>query len=202
MTTLYLRPGACSLATHIILEEIGADYDTVEVDLASKRTASGDDYLAVNPKGQVPSLVLEDGQLLTEGPAILQYLADTSGRTDLLPPAGDMARYRVLEWLNFIATELHKSISPLMRPDTPADYREVALTHVRKRFLEIDSHLQDRTSLTESDFTIADAYLLVIASWMGRLGIDAVSYPSLSAFRERHGVRRSVIAARSAEGLP
>lgn len=201
MTTLFLRPGACSLASHIVLIETGTPFETVEVDLTSKKTKNGDDYLAVNPKGQVPALLLESGELLTEGSAILQYLADAYPRTGLLPSIGTLDRYRVIEWLSFLSSEVHKTISPLMRPDTPAEYRPVAIGLVKKRFEVIDAHLDGRNTLTDAGFTIADAYLFVLASWLPRLGIDPADYPSLAVFSGAHSQRPSITAALLAEGL-
>ena len=197
---LYIRPGACSLAAHIVLREAGVPFELLEVDFATKRLSDGSDYLAVNAKGQVPALELDDGTLLTEGPVIHQYLAD-SYAPELLPACGDIGRYRVLEWLNFVSTELHKTVSPLMRPNTPAEYRTVALEQFQAKLKVVERHLAGRETLTDAGFTIADAYLFVILSWLPMLGLDRAAYPELARYFAALAGRESIRAALEAERL-
>lgn len=201
MYTLYLRPGACSLASHIVLRETGAPFAIEKVDLASKTLLTGGDYLKINPKGQVPALRLPDGDLLTEGAAICQYLADNYPKAALLPPVGDLLRYRVLEWFSFIGTEIHKTVSPLARPTTPPEARTELIAHAEKKFAIADRALEGRESLTDAGFSIADAYLFVIASWMPLLGIAPSTFPNLAIFANNVRQRPSIQAALLAEGL-
>ncbi len=201
MKTLYLRPGACSLAVHIVLREIGEEFDIAEVDLMTKTLADGGDYLAVNPKGQVPALRLDDGTLLTEGPAINQYLGDTYPGCGLLPAVGTIDRYRVLEWVNYIATEIHKNISPLARGGIKAEDMPAALKTIESKFAVADSGLSGRDYLTDGGFTIADAYLFVVAGWMPMIGIDSGKFPNLLAYKARIASRPAVAAAMVAERL-
>lgn len=199
--TLYIRPGACSMASHIVLREIGEEFDVVEVDLATKKTAVGGDFLVISPKGQVPALQLGDGTLLTEGPAILQYLADTHPEANLLPPLATVERYEVLSWLNYVGTELHKGFSPLMRPDTPDDFKPVILNQIAAKFDMIDRHLADREWLDGTAFSIADAYLFTISSWAGMFGFAPGKWPNIDAYRGRIAARPAVHDTLVAEGL-
>jgi glutathione S-transferase len=196
---LYLSPGACSLSPHIVLREAGLPFDVETVDLATKRTKSGGDYRSVNPKGYVPALEIEGGQVLTEGPAIVQYLADQKPASRLAPPAGSMDRYRLQEWLNFIAAELHKSFGSLFNPKTPEAYKELAKGNIAGRFDLLGRSLQGKDYLMGSTFTVADAYLFTILTWAPHLGFDLAKWPALAAYAERVRARPAVKAALDAE---
>jgi glutathione S-transferase len=198
---LYFSPGACSLSPHIVLREAGLPFDLEQVDVRAKKTKAGGDFLQINPKGQVPTLELDDGEILTEGPAIVQYIADKAPASKLAPPAGTKERYRVQEWLNFITSELHKNFSPLFRPTTPEDYKPVARENLAVRFGYLDKHLASRPYLMGDTFTVADAYLLVMTNWANALQLDLTPYPGVRAFRERMLARPKVQEAMKAEGL-
>lgn len=201
MKTLYLRPGACSLAVHIVLREAGEEFDVVEVDLMTKKMADGGDYLAVNPKGQVPALRLDNGNLLTEGPVINQYLADTNPEAGLLPEIGSAERYRVLEWVNYIATEIHKNISPLARGGVKPEDMPAVLATIESKFAAADTQLTNRDYLTDTGFTIADAYLFVVSSWMPMIGLDAGKFKNLKPYMARIASRPAVATALAFEKL-
>jgi glutathione S-transferase len=196
---LYYTPGACSMAPHIALRETGADVQLVKVDLAAKRTDDGRDYRQVNSKGAVPALELADGSVLTENAAILQYVADEHGG-DLIPLSG-IRRYRVLEWLNYIATELHKGFGPLWNPASSDEQKDATRKLLGGKFDFVQQGIGEGPFLTGEDFTIADAYLFVILSWTGLHGIDLSRWPGLAAFVGRVAARPSVQAALEAEGL-
>lgn len=198
---LYSKAGACSLSPHIILRECGLDFTQVNVDLASKQTERGEDYRQINPKGQVPALELDDGTLLTEGPAIVQYLADLKPDRQLLAPTGSLTRYHTLEWLNYIATELHKGFSPLFRPDTPDAYKAQQRQALESKFRYINSELQDKQWLVGTRFSVADAYLFVVARWAKAVQLDLSGLDALSAWQTRVAERPAVVAALKAEGL-
>ncbi|HUW36239.1 MAG TPA: glutathione transferase GstA [Rhodocyclaceae bacterium] len=198
---LYHKPGACSLSPHIVLREAGLAFELERVDLASKKTGSGGDYLGVNPKGYVPALALDDGQLLTEGPAIVQYLADLAPEKHLAPPAGTMARVRLQEWLNFIASELHKGFSPLYNPRAPEEWKGVARELLAKRIALVAERLTGRDYLMGDDFTVADAYLFTVLNWAGFAQVDLSPWPVLGAYQARVAARPAVRAALQAEGL-
>ncbi|MGV2181502.1 glutathione transferase GstA [Rhizobium rhizogenes] len=198
---LFHTPGTCSTATRIVLAEAGIAVELVEVDIRNKKVENGDDFLALNPKGQVPALLLENGELLTEGAVIMQYVADQAPATQLLPAAGDLARYRVLEWVNYIATELHKTFSPLYKPNTPPEYRDLLVTSMLPRVFTV---LNDRLSLSSylagETFTIADAYAYVILGWAKPHAIDLFPWPNLQAYLERIATRPAIRATtRAAE---
>jgi glutathione S-transferase len=195
---LYFSPGACSLASNITLRELGLPFEAVQVDLKAKRTKAGADYSAISPKGYVPALELDDGQILTEGTAILQYLADLKPAAGLAPPPAAFERYRLQEWLGFINSEIHKGFSPLFNPATPEATRENAKALLAKRFQFIVNALAGRDYLL-GRFTVADAYLYTVLSWAPRLGVDLAPFPALSAYHARIGERASVKAARAAE---
>lgn len=197
---LYYAPGACSLAPHIALVEAGLPHEAVRVDLQAHRTADGQDYYALNPKGYVPLLVLDDGARLTEAGVVLQYIADRKPGT-LAPEAGSLARYRVMEWLNFIATELHKGFGPLWNPGTPEATQQNARTQLGKRFAFVEQTLAKQPFLTGDAFGIADAYLFVMTNWCDLLHVDLAAYPAVRAFRERVRARPSVAQALREEGL-
>ena len=198
---LYHKPGACSLSPHIVLREAGLAFELERVDLASKKTGSCGDYLGVNPKGYVPALALDDGQLLTEGPAIVQYLADLAPEKHLAPPAGTMARVRLQEWLNFIATELHKGFSPLYNPRAPEEWKGVARELLAKRIALVAERLTGQDYLMGDDFTVADAYLFTVLNWAGFAKVDLSPWPVLGAYQARVAARPAVRAALQAEGL-
>ncbi len=157
---LFYKAGACSLSPHIILREADIDFTLVAVDLAAKRTENGEDYLTINPKGQVPALLLDDGTLLTEGVAIVQYIADLVPDRQLLAPVGSMTRYHTLEWLNYIATELHKGFTPLFRPGTPDEYKTIAREQLQKKFEYVNEALAQKQWLMGLRFSVADAICL------------------------------------------
>jgi glutathione S-transferase len=198
---LYFSPGACSLSPHIALREAGLTFDLEQVDVRAKKTKSGEDFYQVNPKGQVPTLVLDDGDILTEGPVIVQYIADQAPASKLAPPVGTKERYHLQEWLNFITSELHKNFSPLYRPTTPDDYRPIARDNLAGRFGYVDKHLADRPYLTGDTFTVADAYLFVMTNWANTLKFDLTSWPNVVAFRDRALARPQVQEAMKVEGL-
>ena len=197
---LFLKPGSCSLASHIVLEEIGRPYDTETVDLAKKLTASGADFWAINPKGYVPALLLDDGDLLTEGPAILQYLADLAPELQLAPANGSKARYQLQSWLTFIGTELHKGHSPLFAPNTPEEYKPIVRERLQSRFAWVDKQLAGKDYLLGS-FSVADGYLYTVSRWGQFVGVDTSGLANLQAFKQRMEARAGVQAALKAEGL-
>ena len=199
---LYFSPGACSLSPHIVLREIGLDPQLEQVDLKSKKTKAGADFLAVNPKGQVPTLVLDDGQTLTEGPAIVQYLADKKPEAKLAPANGTIERTRLQEWLNFVSTELHKGFSPLFNPAVPDEYKKMAKDALAQRFKMLDEHLgKNGPFLTGANFTVADAYCWVVVGWSRYQNIDLAPYENLGAYLAKIAERPAVQAALKAEGL-
>ncbi|MFZ5792226.1 MAG: glutathione transferase GstA [Pseudomonadota bacterium] len=198
---LYYSPGACSLSPHIVIREAGLPAEAVKVDLKAKKTEKGEDYARINPKGYVPALELDDGQVLTEGPAIVQYLADKKPDAKLAPPAGSLERTRVQEWLNFISTELHKSFSPLFGADTPDAYKAIAKKRLSDRLALVDRHLAGKDYLMGKSFSIADAYLFTVASWSKYVDLDISGLKNLGAFLARMAARPAVQAALKAEGL-
>lgn len=198
---LYFAPGACSLSPHIVLREAGATFDIEQVDLATKKTKSGGDFTAVNAKGYVPALVLDNGQVLTEGPAIVQYIADSKPASKLAPAAGTAERVRLQEWLNYIGTELHKSFSPLFNPTASEDWKNAAKEVLSKRFDYVAKQLEKKPYLLGDNFSVADAYLFVVQNWGGFVGFDIGKWPSIKAFAERVSARPAVQAALKAEGL-
>jgi glutathione S-transferase len=198
---LYYTPGACSLSPHIVASEAGLAVDLVKVDLAEHKTESGEDYTTVNPKGYVPALRLDDGSVLTEGPAIVQYLADQKPGSGLIPAAGTIDRYRVQEWLNFIGTELHKNFSPLFNKASSDDVKNTAKTNINKRLAYLNDQLASRQYLMGGNFTVADAYAFTIVNWTNFVGIDLKPYPNLGAYMGRVAARPKVHETRKAEGL-
>ncbi|MDH4563648.1 glutathione transferase GstA [Pseudomonas sp. BN411] len=198
---LFYSPGACSLAVHIVLREIGKPFNLEKVDLGAHKTARGDDYYRNNPKGYVPLLELDNGQSLSEGPVICQYLCDQAGRTDLMPAAGSLMRYRVMEWQAFINSEVHKSFGALFNP-TLDDKAKATYTGMAHRRLQWTSEqLRGRQYLTGNDFTAADAYLFTVANWAGFLKMDISDCPELLEFQGRVASRPAVQEALKAEGL-
>ncbi|HFZ8996726.1 TPA: glutathione transferase GstA [Citrobacter freundii] len=198
---LFYKPGACSLASHITLRESGKDFTLNGVDLATKKLENGDDYFAVNPKGQVPALLLDDGTLLTEGVAIMQYLADAVPDRQLLAPTGSISRYKTLEWLNYIATELHKGFTPLFRPDTPEEYKPTVRAGLEKKFQYVDESLKEGQWICGQRFTIADAYLFTVLRWARAMKLNMDGFSHIAAYMQRAAERTSVAAALKAEGL-
>jgi glutathione S-transferase len=198
---LYLKPGACSLSPHIVLEEIGATYETEVVDLKNKTTASGQDFLGINPKGYVPALQLDDGSVITEGPAIVQYLADSAPAKKLAPENGTLARYELQAWLTFIGTEIHKSFSPFFNPAATAEWKDVCRANLERRFTHVNDQLGDKDYLMGADFSVADAYLFTVMGWTKFIQLDLGRWPRLQAYQARVAARPAVQAAMKAEGL-
>ncbi len=199
---LYYATGTCSLSPRIVAHEAGLRLDAEKVDLGTHRTESGKDYTAINPKGYVPALALDDGSLLTEGVAMVQYLADRAPQSGLAPAAGTAERYRLMEWLTFISSELHKAFSPwLFNPKTPDGAKEMAKEAIAKRFAYFDAHLAGKQYLMGDRFTVADAYLFTVAGWSKYVNIDLAPYANLSAFMARVAARPKVKEALKAEGL-
>ena len=198
---LFFSPGACSLSPHIALLEAGVPFDLQKVDTKSHQTAEGGDFYAVNAKGYVPVLQLNDGQLLTEGPAIVQYIADQKPESKLAPKAGSIERYRLQEWLNFITSEIHKGFSPLFAADTPAEYKEIATEKLGKRFDWLSTQLAGKSYLMGDTFTVADGYLFTVINWGQWVGIDLANWPVLKEYHGRVAARPQVQQAMKAEGL-
>jgi len=198
---LYYAPGACSLSPHIVARELGIDIDLEKTDNRTKRTASGADYLTINSKGYVPAIELDDGQVLTEGPALVQYLADQKPEARLVPPAGTMERYRMQEMLGYINSELHKTYSPLFNDATPQETRNERLAYLKKRYALLDERLAKQPYLFGDRLTVADAYLFVVTRWANFVKLDLSGFPNVLAFQERVAARPAVKAAMKAEGL-
>lgn len=199
---LYYLPGACSLASHIALREVGAAFDLERVDNATKKTEAGADFLEINPKGYVPVLTLEGGDVLTEGAAILQFIADQHPKTGLAPQAGTLERTRLQEHLSYVSSELHKSFSPLFNPTSTEAEKTAAKTRVAQKLDQVEQILADgRSFLLGDQFTVADAYLFVVANWTGPTGIGLDAWPNIAAFQQRVAAREAVQAALKAEGL-
>lgn len=198
---LYYSPGACSLAPHIILREIGLAFELVKVDLSTHQTQNGKNFYSLNSKGYVPFLELDSGEHLSEGPVITQYLSDKANRQDLMPAAGTMARYKVQEWQNFITSELHKGFSPLFNSAFDANATAIHKELLRKKLAWVSEQLDHKSYLTGDTFTAADAYLFVVASWSKLVKLDLSGLDSLQAFIQRVANLPSVKAAMKAEGL-
>jgi len=198
---LYYSPGACSLAPHIVAREAGVPIELVKVDLATKTTEKGEDFLSINPKGSIPTLAFADGTVLTEGAVVSQFLADKAPGLGLLPAQGSFDRYRALEWLNYVATELHKSFSTLWRKDTPAEMRTIVRKNIGTKFSYLDRHLASQDYLLGDHFGAADAYAFTMLSWAPAVGIDLANWPNLAAYAERIAARPKVRDALAVEGL-
>jgi glutathione S-transferase len=197
---LYFFPSACSFSPHIALREAGLVFELVKVDLKTgKIAADGSDFARINPKGYVPALELDDGNVLTEGPAIVQYIADLKPESGLAPRAGTLERYRLQEWLGFINSEIHKGFGPLFNPATPEDYKAAARENLTRRLAFVARHLEKDDFLLGKQFSVADAYLYTVLCWTQWVGVGLTQWPSLLAFQERIGGRSSVKAARDAE---
>lgn len=198
---LYYSPGACSLSPHIVLEEAGLPYEAVLASTKTHQLADGTDYYTINPKGYVPLLELDDGSRLSEGPAIVQYVADQVPERGLAPAAGTMARYRLQEWLNFISTELHKGFSPLFTPGMPDEAKALFRQRLVQRLTWVDGELEGRDYLLGAQYSVADAYLFVVAGWSKHVGVEIGGLARLQAYLGRIGARPAVQAALKAEGL-
>jgi glutathione S-transferase len=198
---LYYFSGACSLASHISLREVGLKFEAVKVDRLHKKTADGLDFNEVNPKGYVPTLKLDDGDVLTENVAVLQYIADRNPGAKLAPAAGTMERYHLMEWLSFINSEVHKNFSPLFRQDAPEDTKQYVRKMLGLRVGYIERTLGDKSYLTGEQFTVADAYLFTVLSWGTRVDVDIGQWPHIKRYVERVSKRPHVIEALKAEGL-
>lgn len=194
--------GACSLATRIIINEIGLDCEYESVDLANKKTQSGQNFYNINPKGAVPTLVLNNGEALTENAVIMQYLADTANATKLLPPVGNFKRYRVLEWLNYVATELHKGFGPLFNSQMPQNVKDQFFIPLLKAKLSfVDKHLEKHQYLLGDEFTLPDAYLFVMISWAGYFKFDIKEWQHLARYYAELQKRNSIQQSLQQEGL-
>lgn len=198
---LYYSPGACSLAPHIVAHELGLPLTLEKVDTKTKQTAGGADFATINPKGYVPALQLDDGDVLTEGPVISQYLADLKPAAGLAPANGTLPRYRLQEILGYINSEIHKSYSPLFNPATSAETREERLQYLRKRYGLIENRLKQSSFITGEQFTVADAYLFTVTNWARHVKLDLGDFPTLLAYQQRIASRPAVQAAMQAEGL-
>ena len=198
---LYYSPGACSLSPHIVARELGIAVELKKVNTKDKTIEGGGDYWKVNARGYVPALELDNGQVLTEGPAIVQYLADQKSDAGLAPKNGTIERYRLQEWLNFLTSEVHKQFSPLFKPNTPDDYKPIAKQNIATRFDWLDKQLEGKDYLMGKQFTVADAYLFVLLNWTRPTQIDLSKWPNLVAYQKRVGGRPQVKEALQAEGL-
>jgi glutathione S-transferase len=198
---LYYFAGACSLSPHIVALEAGLPFTMVKIDRNTKKTETGADYLTVNSKGAVPALQLDDGRVLTEGPAIVQYLADQKPESGLAPRAGTFERYQLMEILNYITSEVHKSFTPLFNPASSADIKEAAVTNLSKKFDWLSGFLGKKPYLMGDTFTVADAYLFTVLSWTGHVKIDLNRWPVLAEYKSRIAHRPKVQQAMKEEGL-
>ncbi len=198
---LYYLPGACSLASHISLRETGLPFEIEKVDGATKVTTSGEDFMKVNPKGYVPTIRLDDGSVMCENGAVLQYIADQNPASRLAPQAGTMERYRLQEWLTFIGTELHKTYSPLFRKDASPEVKSRGFDLLTRRLGYAETHLANKPYLMGDHFTVADAYMFAVVRWSSRVGFDLAPFPRLNEYLARISARPTVQAAMKAEGL-
>lgn len=201
MTKLYFSPGACSLSPHIVAKEAGIPLELVKVDVRSKTVAREGDFWDVNPKGYVPVLELDDGEVLTEGPAIVQFLADRAPAAALAPANGTFERVRLQEALNYLTSEIHKAYSPLFNPDVLPAVREERLAYLTRRYALIEEQLEGRKYLLGDRFTVADAYLFTLTRWARVVKLDLTGFPNVEAFQKRVGSRKAVLDAMRAEGL-
>ena len=198
---LYYSPGACSLSPHIALCEAGLPYDLVKVDLKAKKLENGDDFLKINPKGQVPALALDSGEIITEGPVIVQMIADKAAGKNLAPARDSAERYKLLEWLNFVGTELHKNFGPMFSPVLADDAKAFFKDRVMGKFKYLDGVLAGRDYLMGKQFTVADGYLFTMLAWADRMKFDLSGLPNLLAYKARVGARPMVQQALTKEGL-
>ena len=198
---LYFSPGACSLSPHIALREAGIPFELVKVDLRAKKTADGRDYFTINPKGSVPALELDDGQVLTEGPAIVQYVADLNPAANIAPKAGTMERYRLQEWLNYLTSEVHKTFGSLFAPNMPEEWKKVVMGNVEKRMDYLSKALEGKQFLMGDQFTVADGYLFTMLGWTRFFNVDLNRWPAMAAYAGRCCMRPKVLEAMKAEGM-
>ncbi|MCK6370177.1 MAG: glutathione transferase GstA [Gammaproteobacteria bacterium] len=198
---LYYAPGACSLAPHIVLRESGLPFQLEPVDLTRHQLADGSDFRTINLRGQVPVLEMADGERLTEGAVISQYISEQVGREDLLPACGTPGRYRVLEWQSFISSELHKGFTPLFSGELPADVKDTFRQWLRRRYTWVNERLQGRKFLTGNEFTVADAYLYTVTNWAHAVALDLASLTALQEFQRNVASRPAVRLALAAEGI-
>ena len=198
---LYYSNGACSMASHIVLRESGLPFDLVRASTKTHQLDDGTDYYTINDKGSVPVLELDNGERLTEGPAIVQYIADQVPAANLAPANGTMARYRMQEWLNFITSELHKSYAPLFRPTTPEEYKVITKEGLTKKYALVDKWLTGKNYTMGEAFSVADPYLFTVTSWAKHVGLDLSQFKNVGAFMARMAARPSVQATLVAEGL-
>ena len=198
---LYYSPGACSLSPHIVLREAGLAFEPVLASTKTHKLQDGTDFYGINPKGYVPLLELDNGERLSEGPVIVQYIADQVPAKKLAPPAGTMARYRLQEWLNFITSELHKGFGPLFNPAFPEDAKPMFRAKLVERLTWVDGQLAGKAYLMGDEFSVADAYLFTVTGWSGYVGVDIAGLANLGAFMERMKARPAVQEALKAEGL-
>jgi glutathione S-transferase len=198
---LYYLTGACSLASNIALREAGLKFELVKVDRHTKKAADGQDFMELNPKGYVPALALDNGEILTENVTVLQYIADRNPSAKLAPAAGTMERYRLMEWLSFINSELHKGFSPLFRNDASEDVKQFTLKNLTKRLDYANQALGSKTFVMGEQFTVADAYLFTVLNWASPIKIELDQWPQLKRLHERVGTRAHTVAALKAEGL-
>jgi glutathione S-transferase len=198
---LYYSPGACSLSPHIALMEAGLPYDLVKVDIRAKKLENGDDYLKINPKGQVPALGMDNGEVMTEGPVIVQMIADQAAAKNLAPAIGSPERYRLQEWLNFITTELHKSFGPMFSPALADDAKAFFKERILGKFKYVDGALAGHDYLMGKQFTVADGYLFTILRWADAMKMDISDLPNLTAYKARVAARPKVQEALTKEGL-
>jgi glutathione S-transferase len=198
---LYYSPGACSLSPHIVLIESGLAFEPVLASTKTHKLQDGTDYYTINPKGYVPLLELDNGERLTEGPAIVQYIADQVPAKKLAPPNGTMERVKLQTWLNFVTSELHKGFSPLFNPSMPDEAKKIFRERLGTRFAYLDKHLASNDYLMGKDFSVADAYAFVVSNWAGRVDVDLAPHANVGAWRKRVGARPAVQDAMKAEGL-
>src|SRR5882724_2347782 len=198
---LYYSPGACSLSPHIVLNEAGLAFDAETVDLGAKKTKSGADYKAINPKGAVPALQLDNGEVLTEGSAIVQYMADQKPAAGIAPAAGTMERYRLQEWLNFVTAEIHKPMGSMFNPAQTPEWKEAVRTILTKRLDWLSTQLAGKQYLMGEKFSVADGYLFTILGWAKHVSFDLGKWPVIEEYATRIGRRPKVVEAMKAEGL-
>ncbi len=198
---LYYSPGACSLSPHIVAQELGLPLQLIRVDLKTKKTETGADFLAINKKGYVPCLELDNGQTLTEGPAIVQYLADQKPGSGLAPQNGSFERYRLQEALNFITSELHKGIGGLFNPAFDDAARKIMIDRIELRLNVLAAELEGKEFLFGKQFSVADAYLFTVLNWCKMVKIDLAKFPVLVGYVQRVAARPSAQSALKAEGL-
>jgi glutathione S-transferase len=198
---LYFSPGACSLAPHIAASELGINLDLEQVDIREKKTKAGKDYWTINPKGQVPMLELDNGERLTEVPVILQYMYDQKPSGDLSPAARTPDHYRMLEWLNFVTSEMHKTYAPMFRPTTPEEFKKLSREAISRKLDLLDKQLAGKQYLMGNKFTLADMYMFAILRWSPIVGVDLSKWPNVIAYANRVAARPKTAEALKAEGL-